>query len=120
MLTASVVEQDATPIGSKPNVHGPDCKHLTIGTVPALCDHVQVWRYSHCFSHSACMHVKTFINAISLQKLTFIQSSIRPAMTYALPICPYTTKDVQLQDNKMAAVAKKAIGISRCMPNGMV
>ena len=55
-----------------------------------------------------------------LQKLTFIQSSIRPAITYALPICPYTTKDVQLLDNKMAAVAKKAIGISRCMPNGMV
>ena len=40
-----------------------------------------------------------------LQKLTFIQSSIRPAITYALPICPYTTKDVQLLDNKMAAVA---------------
>ena len=55
-----------------------------------------------------------------LQKMTFIQSSIRPAITYALPICPYTTRDVQLLDNSMAAVAKKAIGISRCMPNGMV
>ena len=55
-----------------------------------------------------------------LQKLTFIQSSIRPAITYALPICPYTTKDVQLLDNKMAAIAKKATGISKCMPNGMV
>ena len=55
-----------------------------------------------------------------LQKLTFIQSNIRPGITYALPICMYTTKDVQLLDNKMAAVAKVAIGISRSMPNGMV
>ena len=53
------------------------------------------------------------------QKLTFIQNCIRPAITYALPICPYTTKDVQDLDNKMAAIAKKAMGLTKCMPNGM-
>ena len=54
------------------------------------------------------------------QKLTFIQNCIRPAITYALPICPYTTKDVQALDNKMAAIAKKAMGLSKSMSNGMV
>ena len=52
-----------------------------------------------------------------MQKLTYIQNSLRPAITYALPVCPYDVRAVKTLDYKLIAIVKKALRLSS-MPNG--
>ena len=54
------------------------------------------------------------------QKLQYIQSSIRPYITYSFPLGIYSLTDIKRIDNKIVSLVKKAYGLGQAAPNNLI
>ena len=54
------------------------------------------------------------------QILQFIQSSIRPAITYSMCLGIYTPYDIHMLDSILARIAKKALGLPMSTPTALI
>jgi hypothetical protein len=56
-------------------------------------------------------HSLTKSQASTAQKLLVLKTCIRPAITYAFPVMPYTMEEIGLLDSILSKAAKKAYGL---------
>ena len=54
------------------------------------------------------------------QKVQYIQSSIRPYVTYSFPLAIYSLQDIKRLDAKLIQIAKKAYGLGNATPSNMI
>ena len=54
------------------------------------------------------------------QCINIIQTVLRPAITYAFPVVPYTANDIAELDKMMCGIAKSCTGLNTYHPNAMV
>ena len=54
------------------------------------------------------------------QKLRYIQSSIRPYITYSFPLGIYSLQDIKRLDSKLIKFAKKAYDLGNAAPNNLI
>ena len=54
------------------------------------------------------------------QKIQYIQSSIRPYVSYSFPLAIYSLEDIRRLDAKMVKIAKKAYGLNGAAPNNLI
>eukprot|EP00775_Hariotina_reticulata_P015153 gene15153-biopygen1942 len=64
-------------------------------------------------------HLKTSY-ASPQQKLRVISTCIRPAITYAMTVAPYTLPEIRCLDSLLARATKQAYGLSTSMSNAAV
>ena len=54
------------------------------------------------------------------QKVHYLQSTIRPYITYSFPLAIYSTSDIKRFDTAIVKIAKKAYGLPAATPSNLV